>query len=103
MVMHVLEYARRPPRKSKTVSVCFNGFGDEERLELEELAKTSGLILCSRVTLTLSILCIGDNPTESKLLKADWQNTPVLTRTQFEHYLKTGEIDASRASLRLRA
>jgi NAD-dependent DNA ligase len=72
--------------------VCFTGFAADERVDLEQLASTSGLRVVHTITKKLSFLVAGDNAGPVKIKKARDQGVTILDRSQFLHLNETGEL-----------
>lgn len=87
-------YANLKPKKSKNngAQICFTGFGITEKEKLSEQAASAGLCVVGSVTNGLTFLCIGNNPGESKLQKAQNQNVQFLNLHQFLLLIETGEL-----------
>jgi NAD-dependent DNA ligase len=79
-------------RKIKGPQVCFTGFGNTERQELENLASLSGLHVVSSVTKGLMLLIAGENAGPAKLAKARGDGIAVVDRDDFKKFIETGEI-----------
>lgn len=79
-------------RRLKGPEVCFTGFGNTERQELESIASEHGLHVVTSVTKGLMLLVAGTNAGPAKLQKAREGGIAVFDRVGFEHFLKTGEI-----------
>lgn len=91
-------YANLKPKKSKQngAQICFTGFGIVEKDELSKQATAAGLCVVGSVTKGLTFLCIGNNPGESKLQKAQNQNVQFLNLHQFLLLIATGELPAEK-------
>jgi NAD-dependent DNA ligase len=87
-------YSNAAPRKEKLMQICFTGFSAPDKEELIALAKEHRLVIATKVTKDLAFLCVGENAGPAKLQKATEQGVTLLTRTQFEHLLATGEVAA---------
>lgn len=87
-------YTNLKPKKSKNkgAQICFTGFGVVEKDALSEEASSAGLCVVGTVTKGLTFLCIGNNPGESKLQKAQDQNVQCLNQQQFMLLIETGEL-----------
>ena len=85
-------YANAKPRKERVDQICFTGFPDAEKSELASRAGEHKLEVVGSVTKALAFLCAGPNAGPVKLKKAREQGVCVLSRSQFEHLLETGEI-----------
>jgi NAD-dependent DNA ligase len=85
-------YANAKPSKEKLTQICFTGFSAQEKAELTTLAEESHLDVVTSVTKDLAFLCIGENAGPAKLEKAKEQGVHILSRSQFEHLLETGDI-----------
>jgi len=85
-------YEHAKPAREKTTTICFTGFGQNERDELEALATGVHLHVVGSVTKSLSLLCAGEYAGPMKLAKAKEQGIPVVTRDQFMNLVKTGEM-----------
>ena len=80
------------PRDSRH-QVCLTGFGPTERKELEEKCEQNDLVVKRSVTKDLFMLVCAEKPGPIKVQKAENQsNTYILNLTQFELFLKTGEL-----------
>ena len=79
-------------RKIKGPEVCFTGFGNAERQELELLASSNGLHVVTSVTKGLMLLVAGANAGPAKLAKARGDGIAVVDRADFEKFIETGEI-----------
>ena len=88
------DYANAAPRKDKLMQVCFTGFSAPEKAELVGLAQEHKLVVATSVTKDLAFLCTGENAGPAKLAEATAQGVALLTRSQFEHLLATGEVAA---------
>lgn len=80
---------RNPEKKPE---VCFTGFKKDDKQRLISLAESAGLYIRPSVTSKLSILCCGYNAGPAKMEKARHQGVMVLSESQFELLLKTGEV-----------
>ncbi len=76
----------------KAFEICFTGFNAGERKELEALALSISLLVKKSVTKNLHILCIGDNAGPSKKDKAREFGALILNKSQFSHFIDTGEL-----------
>ena len=85
-------YSQRSPPKEQLLQVCFTGFSVTEKEELIALAKRHRLAIAASVTRSLALLCVGENAGPEKLKKAKAQGVKLLTRSQFEDMLETGEL-----------
>lgn len=86
-------YANKPPPTKRLPEICFTGFSNTDKQQLVEAAQSSGwLQVVGSVTHNLEFLCTGDNAGPAKLARAREQGVCLLTRAEFEHMLKTGEI-----------
>lgn len=81
-----------PKRLEKGPEVCFTGFGVTERQDLESRATVGGLHVVTSVTKGLMLLVAGANAGPAKIEKARAGGISVLDRTEFDHFLETGEI-----------
>ena len=87
-------YANATPRKERLIQICFTGFSASEKTELANLAQGHELSVATSVTKDLAFLCVGESAGPAKLAKATAQGVTLLTRSQFEHLLATGEVVA---------
>ena len=87
-------YANAASRKDRLAQICFTGFSASEKIELAALAQEHKLAVATSVTKDLAFLCTGESAGPAKLAKAMAQGVTLLTRTQFEHLLATGEVVA---------
>lgn len=86
-------YLNAAQRKNKTVQICFTGFSALEKSELVDLARKHKFSVATSVTKSLAFLCTGESAGPSKLATASAQGVLLLTRSQFEQLLATGEIE----------
>lgn len=89
-------YSQASPRKELLPSVCFTGFGQDEKQELTEMASARSFRVVTGVSKSLSFLCAGDNAGPAKLAKAKAEGIVVLDRSEFLNLLETGEIPVAR-------
>lgn len=87
----VYENSPRVKLKPET-EICFTGFGALERIDLENLARRSGMTVRTKVTASLHFLCHGDNAGPSKVKQAQSQGVTLLTREQFMELLSDGVL-----------
>jgi len=80
------------PSSSETFDICFTGFPAKDRTELTDLAAKNDMMVRKSVVKNLDILCCGKNAGPKKLESALIQGVTVLNKTQFEHFIETGEI-----------
>lgn len=59
--------------------ICFTGFGDERRFELERAARSVGLRVRNNVSIRLHYLCAGPNAGPAKLKKARAQGVRIVS------------------------
>jgi NAD-dependent DNA ligase len=91
-------YANLKPKtpKNKGAQICFTGFGIAEKDELSKQATSAGLCVVGSVTKGLTFLCVGNNPGDSKLQKAEDQNVQCLNQHEFMLLIETGELPAKK-------
>lgn len=88
-------YQNAPPSTPKPAGaeICFTGFSVAEKAALSSQAEaTNGLRVVTSVTKGLRYLCVGDNPGDAKLQKANSQNVQLLDRIEFAQLIETGEL-----------
>jgi len=85
-------YGQKERGEAPAHQVCFTGFSLDEKAELAALASRAGLEVVRSITKRLSFLCTGPTPGPAKLEKAEAQGVLILTRSQFEHLVATGEV-----------
>lgn len=87
-------YQHFPPKRSQDnpAQICFTGFSQETRAELEAIARSAKLEVVHSVTKHLQYLCAGPNAGPAKQAKAQAQGVIVLTVEAFRRLLETGEI-----------
>lgn len=72
--------------------ILFTGFKKERRAELEYLASDAGMTVRTRITENLDFLCAGSNAGPAKLAAARERGIAILSETDFERLLETGEL-----------
>jgi BRCT domain type II-containing protein len=87
-------YANASPRREKLPSICFTGFGQAEKDELSTQAIAARFRIVPSVNGSLAFLCAGESAGPVKMARAKQFGITLLTRTQFEALLETGEIPA---------
>ena len=89
-------YAHFPPRTHKhrknASEICFTGFSDATRAQLEQEARDAHLEVVKSVTKSLRYLVTGPNAGPAKLAKAQEQEVVLLDVMQFRNMLETGEL-----------
>ncbi len=83
---------KAPPKSHHYFDICFTGFKSDDKKRLKNIAEEKGLIIRSSVTRNLNFLCCGYNAGPRKIEKARSQGVIVLSESQFQVMLKTGEI-----------
>ncbi len=81
------------PRRKRdifTFEVCFTGFPNDKRLELEREATQNGLMVRTGVTKKLDYLCAGPNAGWKKVEKAKEQGVPIINTRQFRELIEDG-------------
>jgi DNA ligase (NAD+) len=78
--------------KHATLSVCFTGFSENKKKELENTAREHGVDAKSSVVNNLTFLVAGEKPGPAKLNKARSMQIPVIDLDGFNQFLETGEI-----------
>jgi NAD-dependent DNA ligase len=89
-----LVYANKPASAGKRYEICFTGFSDVEKNELNQIAVERGMFVVTTVTKHLDCLCVGPSPGPSKLEKAQRQNVQCLSAEEFKLLVETGEVPA---------
>ncbi len=85
-------YKNFPPKpRDKRPQVCFTGHTPDEKARLKEIAGKGGYRTVTSVTKRLAILCTGETPGPSKLMKAAAQDVQVLTTQEFVAQLQSRE------------
>ncbi|SEI41735.1 BRCA1 C Terminus (BRCT) domain-containing protein [Azotobacter beijerinckii] len=89
------ELRRRKRTAAKTCNeILFTGFKKDRRAELEEIARAAGMVVRTRVSENLDLLCAGGNAGPSKIAEALERGLIVLNEQQFLQMLETGEVPA---------
>jgi NAD-dependent DNA ligase len=83
--------AKAHQKRSAEISVCFTGFQDDKKMELEALARSRGMVIKGVIT-TLKFLVCGENAGPAKRLKAQAFGTVILSEAEFSEMLSTGAI-----------
>lgn len=82
-------YASRGAGRVKGPKVCFTGFPEQRRFELEDLARGIGLTVVQSVVQDLEILVTGPSAGPAKLERAVWIGALVLSEGDFvEEHVK---------------
>ncbi|EKO3768563.1 hypothetical protein P0F17_000610 [Vibrio metschnikovii] len=92
------KYSPTPSLKlsgSHTTDICFTGFNKEDKEILIAIANKAKMIVRKDVVKHLDYLCYGYNAGPKKLEKAMEQGVMILSRTQFETMIETGEVPES--------
>lgn len=84
-------YNRRVNKFDKP-EICFTGFKKEIKLNLVEMAETSGMFVRGSVTKNLVYLCCGGNAGPQKIEDSRHQGSIIINESQFSELLETGEI-----------
>lgn len=83
--------AARSPTDTRP-QILFTGFKAADREALELFAEESGLRVVKTATKKLSFLCAGDSAGPVKTKKAHEAKAFILTRSELEAMLETGEV-----------
>jgi NAD-dependent DNA ligase len=76
-------FANSPPKQPHKTEICFTGFGNSHKAELQEIAKDRGFKCVTCVTKALSFLCVGPNPGPSKTKEAAEKGVPIISEEDF--------------------
>lgn len=66
----IFNHEQAQPETPGGPQVCFSGYGDDRRFQLERSARAIGLAVVPAVTVRLAYLCCGPNAGPSKISKA---------------------------------
>lgn len=75
-----------------SLDICFTGFSAEDKLSLQKLAMENGMVVRTRVTANLAILCCGHSAGPRKIEEAKGKGVVIADKLQFINFLKTGEV-----------
>lgn len=74
------------------LEICFTGFGEVKRAEMEKPSEENGLFVRKSVTKNLSFLCTGPNAGPKKIEKALAMGLVLMDEKAFNWLIETGEI-----------
>ncbi len=83
--------------KKGSLEVCFTGFGADDKKSLQKVAMENGMVVRSRVTANLSILCCGYAAGPKKMEEAETKGVLIMDKFQFINFLTTGEVPDARS------
>lgn len=84
---------REAEPKNKTLSVCFTGFAEYEKEELQKLSKDKNIRVVTAVSSITNFVVAGDNAGPVKLRKASEYGALIMNKEQFINLTKTGELN----------
>lgn len=81
------------PKKEKLPQICFTGFSNSVKEDLQRRARESGKFqVVASATKHLEILCAGENAGPAKLEKAKVAGAAIVDQEGFEKLIEFGEI-----------
>ncbi|QCT18509.1 hypothetical protein FEM41_02060 [Jejubacter calystegiae] len=83
------------PLKPSSFDIHFTGFKKDTKLELEDLAVKSGMVIRKSVTKSLKLLCYGYNASQKKMDTARGMGIIILNEALFRQFLETGDFTES--------